>query len=454
MRPAMRAFPAFLLLGILLTPTAASAVEFRLDGYYRFQAKMFDSLSLDREDETAEGLRTYMEHKMLLQPHLRINNNVHVFVQLDVFDALKFGTNPQIQAAAGATQENGDAFDEPLPLSASVVPGDDYAESLFLRRAWAEIYTPYVDIKVGRMGSHWGMGLLANDGSCETCDWGDTVDRIQVSTSALDPVRINLAFDTRAEGFINRNDDTSSLLLSGGYLGEVHQIGAYVRWTRQPSNKFNVLHADLYGATQLGPITAELEAMILWGKATTTDIGIDDLKLLSGGGVLRVGLEINPIDAGLEVGLATGDKDPTDNEWHTMRFDRDHNVALMMFEETMPTFAIGEFADEENGNQDLSRAVSGGGVSNAFYLRPRFHVDIRDDLKAGLSAVLAFPVVPAAFGEDEPNFYGAEIDLGASYTLFEAFEVGATAGFFFPGPVYGDYRAFTFGGEITALVRF
>jgi hypothetical protein len=120
----------------------------------------------------------------------------------------------------------------------------------------------------------------------------------------------------------------------------------------------------------------------------------------------------------------------------------------------MPTYAIGEFADEDNGNLDLSRAITGEGVSNAFYIRPRFHVDIRDDLRAGLTAVLAFPVVPKAFGEDEPDLYGAEIDLDATYTLFQAFDITARAGFFFPGPVYGDARAFTFAGEFRALVRF
>ncbi len=449
-----RLLPPLLLIATIALPATATATEFRLDGYYRFQAKLFDSLSLDREDEAAEGLRTYFEHRLVLKPHLRINPNVHVFVDLDVMDALKFGTNPQILEAVGATQENGDAFDEPLALSGSVIPGSDYRESLFVRRAWAEVYTPYVDIKVGRMGSHWGMGLLANDGNCESCDWGDTVDRIQIGTSYLDPVRINVAFDTRAEGFINRNDDTSSLLASGGYLGEVHQLAAYLRWTRQPSNRFNVIHADLYGATQLGPLSMELEALLLWGRAATTDIGIDDLRVLAGGGVFRAGLEINPIAAGLEIGLATGDKDPTDNEWHTLSFDRDHNVGIVMFEESIPTFAVGEFADEENGNLDLSRAVSHEGVSNAFYLKPELHVDIRDDLRAGLGATFAFPVVPAAFGEDEPNFYGVEIDLGATYTLFEAFEVTANAGLFFPGPVYGDHRAFTFAGELIALVRF
>ena len=59
----------------------------------------------------------------------------------DVLDALKFGSNPEVLQAVGAVQEDGDPFDEPQALSGSVLPGSDYRESLFVRRAWAELST-------------------------------------------------------------------------------------------------------------------------------------------------------------------------------------------------------------------------------------------------------------------------------------------------------------------------
>ena len=94
------------------------------------------------------------------------------------------------------------------------------------------------------------------------------------------------------------------------------------------------------------------------------------------------------------------------------------------------------------------------GVSNAFYLKPEFHVDIRDNLRAGVSFLTAFPVVAAAFGEDEPKWYGAEIDVDATWTLYGNFELGGRFGFFFPGGVYAPNQAFTVGGELRALVHF
>ncbi|MEE2829019.1 MAG: hypothetical protein VX498_07520 [Myxococcota bacterium] len=441
-----------LILAVL--PQTAEALEFRLDGYYRFRADFWDNMSLDREAENSDGVRTVLEHRLRLAPHFRLSSNVHVYADFDVMDALTFGSNPEVLAAAGALQETGQAFDEPLPLSDSVLPGSDYRESVFVRRAWAEVYTPYVDLKIGRMGNHWGMGLFANDGNGENANFGDTVDRIMVSTSALDPVRISLAVDTRAEGFINRNDDTHSFLLSGGYLGELHQIGGYVRWTRQPSNSFNLVHGDLYGATKLGPLSLQLEALILWGSALDTDIGVEDLTILAGGGALDAQLSISPIEVGLQVGLATGDSDPSDNAWHTMRFDRDHDIALILFEDPLPQHTVGEFADSSNANIDLSQAVTGNAVSNAFYFTPSFHVTPIDNLTAGVRLVAAWPVVPEAFGDHAPKFYGAEVDFDVSWLLYGNFELAGEIGIFLPGAVFGEDLDPVIGAEIRAQVHF
>jgi len=464
-RRPLQLLAALALIASVALPSTADAVEFRLDGMYRLRANMFDSLSLERGEERDEGRRSFIDQRLRLVPHLRINSGVHVYADFDVLDALTFGANPAgadpaVLVAVGQQQADGTLFNEPVPLTGGSLPGEDYQDSLFVRRAWVEVYTPYVDIKVGRMASHWGLGILANDGSCDTCDYGDIVDRIMVSTSLIDPVRISFAIDTRAEGFINRDDDTHSLLLQGGLLHEVYKIGGYVRFTRQPSNKFNLLHGDLWGSAKLGPVKVDLEMLINWGAAETTDIGVEDLKILSGGGALEATLSVSPWEAGLSLGVATGDKDPTDNAWHTLRFDRDYDVGLLMFEHPLPQFQIGDaanVADGPLGNVDATSAVSHEGVSNAFFIRPRFHFDLLDNLRAGINFVTAWPVVPAGLGhtdEDPRNFYGAELGGDVQFVLHNAFEMRAAAALFFPGNVYGETRAVTFGGELRALVRF
>jgi hypothetical protein len=133
--------------------------------------------------------------------------------------------------------------------------------------------------------------------------------------------------------------------------------------------------------------------------------------------------------------------------------DRDHDVGLLMFEQPMPVYAMGDAANDENQNIDTSGQLTSEGVSNAFYLRPRFHIDIRENLRAGIMLLAAFPVVKEAF-EGEATAYGMEIDLDVRWRLYGNVELGARAGFLLPGDVYGEGRDFTFGGELRALVHF
>jgi len=52
----------------------------------------------------------------------------------------------------------------------------------------------------GRMGYHWGLGVLHNDGNCLDCDFGDTYDRIAFSPREIKGHRFALMFDLISKG--------------------------------------------------------------------------------------------------------------------------------------------------------------------------------------------------------------------------------------------------------------
>ncbi len=56
--------------------------------------------------------------------------------------------------------------------------GTGEATTVVLRRAWGEVLLPFGVLAAGRMGSHWGMGLLSHGGDCADCNTGDAADRI------------------------------------------------------------------------------------------------------------------------------------------------------------------------------------------------------------------------------------------------------------------------------------
>ena len=94
-------------------------------------------------------------------------------------------------ASASVASDGGSSFYRPERTAA--VPLDSFAltshppealrnglrDSIRVRRAWAEVTNRGLgQLRFGRMGSHWGLGMLANSGDGIDSDFSNDVDRI------------------------------------------------------------------------------------------------------------------------------------------------------------------------------------------------------------------------------------------------------------------------------------
>src|SRR5688500_6531656 len=147
----------------LALPRVAFAAEFSLGGYYRMRMELFKSLSGGVGLEGVPDDRTtgYWQHRVRLDPRIKLNDNVSFFVQMDMLDNVIAGDYP----------ESGTSFEEeelPEFFSQGVLPQNavagDTRRNISVKRAWGEVLTGVGQLKFGRMGSHWGLGILANDG--------------------------------------------------------------------------------------------------------------------------------------------------------------------------------------------------------------------------------------------------------------------------------------------------
>lgn len=57
-----------------------------------------------------------------------------------------------------------------------------HTAAIRIKRVYGEALTPFGLIAAGRMGSHWGLGILTNGGDCADCNSGDAADRIAFIT--------------------------------------------------------------------------------------------------------------------------------------------------------------------------------------------------------------------------------------------------------------------------------
>ncbi|RME25180.1 MAG: TIGR04551 family protein [Deltaproteobacteria bacterium] len=134
-----------------------------------------------------------------LEPTINISEDVRIMAQIDILDNLILGSTP-----------NGYPQNQYYPLvvfSDGQIPPtagfNSLRDSITVKRVWGEVMTPLGLLRFGRMPSHWGLGLLANDGGpshydngplvtqpdylgltgqCFDCDFGSTADRILFAT--------------------------------------------------------------------------------------------------------------------------------------------------------------------------------------------------------------------------------------------------------------------------------
>lgn len=417
----------------LLLAAPASATELTWDGYYRGRALLYDSLSLSTSNESTEGLSTAFDHRMRLQPNWLISEHAALKAQVDLFPYQLWGedTATYVDPVTGETIATANA-DGTSPVGAGLVA----------TRAWAEAYTPIGRFAVGRMPMEWGAGILWNPGNDPEDEYGDTADRLQFSTR-VGPVFVMAAYDVQFEGFVGAEDDMQSLSLGVGYRTETAGVGLLNIYRYQPANEYQAYTADIWAFTQLGPVRAELEAVGTFG-AGDLSTGANDVDVMAFGGMLDLSYRADKLSIGLEGGFATGDEDPDDEKIRSFTFDRDHNVALVLFEETLPTLQT-SVLNESNAGRTTEAAQLGDGLSNVLYVRPSVKYRLFPNLEGELSW---FTGMMAAGPETElgRSGYGNEFDLSVRYDPHPHVWVKGSAGVLLPGQYFTEYDHPDLGG--------
>jgi hypothetical protein len=97
---------------------------------------------------------SYIMSRLRLMPSLQFGKQVRLNFQIDALDDILWGDNNGLSTAPlFATDGSNQGY-----------LGGPIGDSVTIRRAWVQFPVPVGVMRVGRMPSHWGMGLLANGG--------------------------------------------------------------------------------------------------------------------------------------------------------------------------------------------------------------------------------------------------------------------------------------------------
>jgi len=188
-------------------PSADIPIRVNLHGYYRIRYNWIGNVPVQQFGEPRyQGEQAnFAFQRLRLLPSVTYGDPekpiAALYMQIDALDNVVIGDNARV------TRTPLFAADP----SVTDYEGFDLADTFRLERAWLEFLIPVGQIRVGRMPSQWGLGLLAHDGN-GLGEWGDplfgtTFDRVMFATR---PMTI---FNTLARG----DSRTTPLIYAIGY---------------------------------------------------------------------------------------------------------------------------------------------------------------------------------------------------------------------------------------------
>lgn len=315
----------------------ASAAEPELTADLRVIGTLPPDVAVDAEGTTS-GETPRLEGRMRVRLH-GASPTLEGDVEVDMLEGQWAG---EPWALGGVDERNLDGFDAT----------DDMVE---VRKLWIAGRTSAGQLGVGITTSHWGLGMVANDGATESpfghADWGDRVLRARFATQPVDgsPLVLLTAMDAVLR------DDTARLrdgqLATQAVFAAIRRaprswtagVYAVARHQREadPNRSTTAVVLDgtaaaplavagwtLNGAVELATVSGRTDRVVSYGG--TDGVAISSAGLLT---ELSAGPTDGPVDLLLRGAWASGDGNPDDGVTHDFTFDRDANLGMVLFDE-------------------------------------------------------------------------------------------------------------------------
>ena len=387
---------------------------------------------------------------------------------------------------------------------------DDQGLDHELRKAYVRITTrdapAAATFAFGYQTSHWGLGILANDGdhgwtpgSARFSDprSGDRVLRAQVGIiykplAMLAVVNADLLDrDLLSDDDILLDGDTATQFSAALLFGarQPSNAGMYVAYRKQKDldgNLIEVLAIDVAGKVSLKvddvDLTVEGELAYLSG---TTQLGASvpfpEQSIEQIGAALRATAGVGKVGGAFDFLFASGDQNPDDGGQNGFRVDPNYEMGLMLFRQVMAAqSARGSFRASDPTlvgvpALGVNRIATRQSPANTVSLFPRvwWRPTNGFDLYAG--PLFAFAPVPNidpfnsriaggqsrnALNGEAGQYLGTELDLGTRYRLNVADvegTLGIEGGVLFPGSAFqgsvGEGMGAVYGGRAMLAVK-
>ena len=283
-----------------------------------------------------------------------------------------------------------------------------------------------VAMEGGIVTSHWGLGMLANDGAHDPefgqTEFGDRVLRLRIGTRPVENVPLTLGLagdrvleDESAEWSVFEDGGEAAYQAIGSVMYGTPETGRYGIYGVYRDQ----LESDLVRHTQVGVVdlytdipvslpAADLrfafEGAGIFGTTdrTASYNSRDGLDVAACGMSALAEARVKPLDLRglLRLGFASGDENPDDGTTSTFAFDRDFDVGLVMFDEfqgAIDAAAYAQLSDPEHagGAPDGAEAIVGeGAFRQGLFVQPVVSAIPLKNIEVKVGVLLAWATAP------------------------------------------------------------
>lgn len=369
-------------------PPERDLVRLQINGEYQLRYEHLRSFPLDpsvsllatqpRAREDSLGQNDFLLHWLRITPRLQLKDKIAVIAQLDLLTG----------QVAGETAHDTHADEEPR---------DDYDGFKNVQPRWLylEATTKIGLFRVGQQPSHWGMGIVANDGDHPSLfgdyRYGAIVERFLYATKPAgkdSQLVVAIAGDLVYRdqlARLSRGDQALEGVLAVLWDAEPNQLGFYGVYRHQTNDKTSGSEFFTYtDSLDLGildvagkfaaPVAGAPEAYVFGQAEAALALGStneirsldqarsgDRTAIRAYGGAVDLGVvhrragphtgivgragqatvdKPDPVTWGdlvaqVEIGYASGDADPYDDTEHRFSFSPNHKVGLLLFDEVL-----------------------------------------------------------------------------------------------------------------------
>lgn len=436
--------------------SSAFAADLEWTGSYRIEGNFIK----DSELSSNGYEKDYGLHHLILRPKIVAGDGLTIYSQFHLFNAGATAGSPYYNSQIGQFFGNGPSGSANVNESNSL--GDTQkAEMLQISQLYLSLTQEYGAFVAGRVPLQFGLGMTHNAGNGMFDHWYDSRDLVGYKF-VMGNLYFLPMFGKKSEGTLNRNDDVNSYMFHFQYDNFETDISMGVFYETNKANdqgsdgpnagatpfpgaaggtrsELNERNINIFVLKDTDRFRLGLEAGFQSGDVGLTNAGGE--KISWDGFGLAGELEYRPEGSkwkfGTFAGYATGDNPDTTSKYEGYVFDRNYDVAFLMFNHQLgQNDFLGTRSFGGGGNTTGNADADVESIANVMYLSPYLHYGWSD--KWALKGVLTtgwLSQSPIA-NQDVAKSLGYEIDLAIEFSPSKTVKWINQMGYVIPGDAF------------------